>query len=68
MKYLKPVTGFHLELPEAALVVAIKGYKLNKEVIPSTYGDIMNDIPLSDAVSLESLSFYEVFNELMTKS
>ena len=68
MKYLQPATGFQLDLPEASLVITIKGYKLIKGVSPSTYGDIMNDIPLSSNVTLESLSFDEVFEELLKKS
>lgn len=68
MKYLKPVTGFRLELPEIALAIVVKGYKIIKDIVPSTYGDIMKDLPLSDDVTLESLNFYEVFENLMNKS
>lgn len=68
MKYLKPAIAFHVELPEAGLIIAVKGYKLIKGAAPSTYGDIMNDLPLSNGVTLESLSFYDVFGELMTKN
>jgi hypothetical protein len=68
MKYLEPAIGFHVELHEASLLIAVKGYKLIKGTVPSRYGDIMDDLPLLNGVTLESLSFYEVFEELMTKS
>ncbi len=68
MKYLQASMGFQIELPIASILITVKGYKLIKGIIPSTYGDIMNDIPLSSNVTLDSLSFYDVFEELMTKS
>ncbi len=69
MKYLKPTIGFHFELHEASLLVAVKGYKLINDVVPSKYGDIMGDLPLLNGVTLESLSFHGIFEELiMTKS
>lgn len=68
MKYLQSAMGFHVELNEASLIIAVKGYKLIKGIIPSTYGDIMGDLPLLNGVTLESLSFHIVFEELMTKS
>ena len=67
MKYLQPAIGFHVELHEAALLIAIKGYKIIEGTIPSEYGDIMKDLPLLNGATLESLSFYDVFEELMTK-
>lgn len=68
MKYLKPAIGFHVELHEASLLIAVKGYKLVKGAVPPEYGDIMNDLPLLNGVTLGSLSFYDVFEELMTKN
>lgn len=71
MKYLQPAIGFHVELQEASLLIAIKGYKLIEGVVPSKYGDIMDDLPLSESngVTLESLSFHDIFEEIiMTKS
>lgn len=68
MKYLQPAMGFHVELPEASLLIAVKGYKLIKGSVPSKYGDIMDDIPIPNETTLEHLSFHEVFEELMTKS
>lgn len=68
MKYLQPAIGFHVELHEASLLIAVKGYKLIKGIVPFKYGDIMNDLPLLNGATLGSLSFYEVFEELMTKS
>ncbi len=60
--------GFSLEIPKASLLIAVKGYKLIKNAVPSTYGDIMNDLPVSNNVTLESISFHGVFEELMTKN
>jgi len=68
MKYLQPAMGFHVELHEASLLVAVKGYKLIKGAVPSKYGDIMDDIPIPNEVTLEHLSFHKVFEELMTKN
>ncbi len=68
MKYLQPATAFHVELPESGFLIAVKGYKFIKGAVPSTYGDIMNEFPVSDGSTLESLSFYNVFEELMTKN
>jgi hypothetical protein len=65
MKYLRPAMGFHVELHEASRVIATKGYKLNKDVVPDTYGDILKDL---DDLDLDSLSFHEIFEELMTKN
>ena len=68
MKYLRPAMAFHVELHGASLLIAVKGYKLIKEIVPSKYGDIMDDLPLLNGATLESLSFHAVFEELMTKS
>jgi hypothetical protein len=68
MKYLKPVIAFHVELPESALLIAVKGYKFIKGAAPSTYGDIMNEFSEDDDITLESLSFRHVFEEIMTKN
>ncbi|MFA6514852.1 MAG: hypothetical protein WCT42_01135 [Candidatus Paceibacterota bacterium] len=68
MKYLEPTIGFHVELHEASLLIAVKGYKLVKGAVPPKYSDIMDDLPLFNGVTLESLSFYDVFEELMTKN
>jgi hypothetical protein len=65
MKYLRPAMGFNVTLHEASLMIAIKGYKLNKDVVPDTYGDIMKDL---DGLDLDSLSFHEIFEELLTKN
>jgi hypothetical protein len=68
MNYLQPITGFYVELPEVSSLVGVKGYKIIPGTTPSKYGDIMGDLPLSDTVTLESLSFHDVFHELMKKS
>ena len=68
MKYLEPAIGFHVELQESSILIAVKGYKIVKGAMPLKYGDIMDDIPLLNGVTLESLSFYDVFEELMTKN
>ena len=69
MKYLQPTIGFHFELQEASLFIAVKGYKLIKDIVPSKYSDIMDDLPLLNDVTRESLSFHGIFEELiMTKS
>jgi len=60
--------GFYIELPNLSLRLMIKAFRLIEGAVPSTYGEIMNDIHLSNDVTLESLSFYDVFEELMTKS
>lgn len=68
MKYLKPVTAFHVELPKSSLLIAVKGYEIIKGAEPSTYGDIINEFHTSNDGTLESLSFRHVFEELMTKN
>lgn len=67
MKYLQRAMGFHIELPDAQFV-AVKGYKLTPGIVPCTYGDIMGDLPLVQGGTLETLSFHEVFEDLLTKS
>ena len=60
--------GFYIPTSNASHLIAVKGYKLIKGTTPSLYGDIMNDLPVSNEATLESLSFHEAFNDLMKKS